>query len=114
MGKPDPVAQRRPTVTDQVGDGRSLRPAASDHHVGPVLHALLLDGRVDHAGAYFHVKVLFIEHEIVHAFEIDQQCILHVGMGAWPIKSCAVRHVGDVVTITDLDDPLNVFRGPWA
>ena len=112
--KPDAVAQRRPAVADQVGDGRSLRAAAADHHVSPMLHAFFLDGRVDHAGAYFHIKVLFIEHEIVHAFEIDQQGIFHMGMGARPVKPCAVRHIGDVVAVTDLNDPLNFFRGPWA
>ena len=113
-GKPDPVAQGRPAVADQVGDGRGLGPAAADDHIGPVLHAFFLDGRIDHAGADFHVEVLFIEDEIVHAFQIDQQGVFHMGMGAGPVKSRAVRHIGDVVAVTDLDDPLRLLPWSWA
>ena len=111
MGKADPVAQGRPAVADQIGNGRGLGPAATDDHVGPVFHADLLDGRIDHAGADFYVKVLLVEHKIIHALEIDQQGVLHMGMGAGSVKSRTVRHVRDVITITDLDDPLDFFRG---
>ena len=45
----------------------SLGAAAADHDVCATLHALFLDGRIDHAGAHIYIEVLFINHEIVHA-----------------------------------------------
>ena len=42
MGQTDAVAQRRPAVTDEIGDNRGLRPAAADDHIPPPLQALCL------------------------------------------------------------------------
>ena len=109
VGKPDPVAQRRPSVADQIGDSRSLCAAAADDHIGPVFHAFFLNRRIDHAGAHLDIEVFFIQHEIIHSFQIDQQSAFHVGMRAGPIKSGAVRHIGNVVAVTDLNDLLNFF-----
>jgi hypothetical protein len=107
--EPDAMAQRGPTITDQVGNGRCLRAAAADHDVSPVLHTLFLNGRVDHAGAYLNIEMLFIKHKIIHPLEIDQQSVFHVGVGTGAVKACRIRHVGNFVSIAYLHNFLDLF-----
>ena len=105
----DPVAERRPAVADQVGNHGSLRAAAADHDISAASQAFFLKLRVDNAAADNRVPVLFVKLEIVQAFQIDEEFIIHMAMRTGPVKSRAVRNVRDRVAIADLDDLLNFF-----
>jgi hypothetical protein len=55
--------------------------------------------------------VLLIDEEIIHALQIDQKGALDMWMGFWPVKTGAVRHIRDIIAVTDLDYLLYLFCG---
>ena len=110
MRQADPVAERRPAVADQVGDHGSLRAAAADDDISAPSQAFFLKLGIDDAAADNRIPVLFIELEIVQALQIDEEFVFHMAMGTRPVKSGAVRNIGNRVAIADLDDLLNFFR----
>src|SRR4030042_338962 len=55
--------------------------------------------------------MLFIDKEIIHALQIDQQGALHMRMRPRTVKTGAVRHIGDIIAVTDLYYLLDLFRG---
>src|SRR4030042_2404634 len=55
--------------------------------------------------------MLFIDKEIIHALQIDQQGALHMRMRPRTVKTGAVRHIGDIIAVTDLYYLLDLFGG---
>ena len=70
MREPDAVAQRRPAVTDEIGDHRCLSAAAADDHVAAPLHGLFLQRRVNGTRSDNGKPVLIVDLDLIHSLEI--------------------------------------------
>jgi hypothetical protein len=68
-----------------------------------MFHADLLDGRIDHHEADFHIKTFFIQDEIVHPLKVEEQGAFHMRVGSGTVKSSAVRNVRKVISIADFE-----------
>jgi hypothetical protein len=56
--------------------------------------------------------MFLVNFKIIHTLEIDEQLILNMTMGTGPIESGAIGNIGDLITVADLDDFLDLLCRP--
>lgn len=74
-----------------------------------LFYAFFPDRGIDCSRDCLYVKVLLIEHELIHSFKIDEQYVSDVGVELEFVRYCSVRGLKDVMMLTNLDGFFETF-----